>query len=138
MHSYTAALRIAGKALNTDEVSKRLALNPTYTRQVGQRLSESRTYDTALWSYEAVTTGNDTHWASLEFALASLLQIFLPLKYVLAEYSERFEVFLWCGHFSSGFSGGPKFSPGLLKGLADLNVTLYIDTYFSRDDSSVQ
>jgi len=42
----------------------------------------------------------------------------------------------WCGHFQSGFDGGPTLTPDLLRRLGEFGADLFIDNYFSPDDSS--
>ena len=51
----------------------------------------------------------------------------------MSNYSE-FDLYWWCANFQSSFDGGPTFSVRLLKGLADFEVPLYLDNYFSDDE----
>jgi len=134
MHDYTVDLRIEGRDLDVAAVSAALALDPTNTREAGQRLSETRVYEKALWGYDvhppADAEFQHPHWQSLEVGINALLAVMAPLKDKIAEYQREFEVYLWIGHFSSSFDGGPSLSSGLLKALGEFGVKLYIDTYF--------
>jgi hypothetical protein len=81
-----------------------------------------------LWEFE-VFPPNGSRWDSLELGLASLLKILIPHKQTLQEYPHGHEVFIWCGHFTSSFDGGPFFSAQMLKTLGDFGVSLWLDTY---------
>jgi hypothetical protein len=84
-----------------------------------------------MWEYEVWPVGN-TAWTSLEEGLETLVSAFRSLKEALQAYKRNSHVFLWCGHFSSSFDGGPTFSSDLLKQLGDFGVELYLDTFFSK------
>jgi hypothetical protein len=131
MHEYSVALRICGVKLDPAVVSARLGLTPTQIRMVGQpRPGGKSVWDEAMWEYEVSSDGRAA-WPSLEEGLRTLLSAFQPLNEALEQYKRSFHVLLWCGHFSSGFDGGPTFSSTLLKELADFGVELYLDTYSS-------
>jgi hypothetical protein len=65
--------------------------------------------------------------------LATLLKIFDSHADALRGYGEKHEVFIWCGIFSSSFDGGPRLSPGMLKALGNFGVSLWLDTYSSKN-----
>jgi len=88
-------------------------------------------WDKALWELEVFPEGR-TDWDSLEAGLAALLKIFVPQTRALQEYSKKHDVFVWCGHFSSSFDGGPHLSPEILKALGEFGMPLWLDTYFSN------
>jgi len=141
MHEYTVELRIEGRELVPADVTAALGIEPTYTRQVGQRLGKAKVYDKALWGYEVHPPSAETdeywkYWNSLEDGLAALLAMFMPHQSTIAEYQRNFAVYIWVGHFSSDFSGGPTLSPALLHNLGELGVELSLDTYFSKRASS--
>jgi hypothetical protein len=69
-------------------------------------------------------------WDSLEAGLVALLEVFLPHARVLGEFRKEHDVFIWCGHFSSGVGGGPHWSAELLKALGDFGVSSRVDTYY--------
>jgi hypothetical protein len=91
-----------------------------------------------MWGYSAYPTNRPKNWDSLEEGLSALLNIFMPLKKKIAEYAEKYDVNLWCGHFTSSFDGGPTLSPEILKKLGDFGVELFLDTYFQSDEESSQ
>jgi hypothetical protein len=81
-----------------------------------------------MWEYEVRPDGKFV-WSSLEEGLRALLSAFQSSGEILKEYQKTFRVFLWCGHFSSSFCGGPTISSDLLKQLGAFGVELYLDTY---------
>jgi len=135
MHSYSVQFRISGKDLNPDEVTRRLDLQPCQVRIAGERRSASQVWDESLWSYDGRATSDEAakEWASLEDGLRHVLDKLLPKKGLIQEYTRTHEAVWWCGHFQSGFDGGPTLSSSLLALLGDLGVPLFIDNYF-RDE----
>jgi len=131
MHNYTVSLRISSAALDAAQVTKELNLAPTQTREVRERKTADTVWDKALWELEVFPKGR-IGWDSLEAGLAALLKICVPQTKTLHEYSKKHDIFIWCGHFSSSFDGGPHLSPKILKALGDFGVPLSIDTYFSN------
>ena len=91
----------------------------------------------AMWSYERFPPQAEA-WYSLEDALTALISDLQPRLGRIRQLQEKFEVILWCGHFSSSFDGGPKFSPGTLRLLGDFGVALYLDTYFCDERDEIQ
>ena len=133
MHSYTVSLRIESPILDTAEVTKGLGLKPTQTRAVGQRRSPEGVWQKALWEFEVLPEGG-VHWESLEAAFSKLIGTFSSHKPLLQEYRGKHDVYLWVGHFSSSFDGGPRLSADILKALGDFGIPLYLATYFSDDE----
>lgn len=134
MHTYSVALRICGAELDAAEVSASLKLKPTQTRVIGQpRFSTNSVWDESMWEYEVRPDKDKSAWDSLEDGLRAIFAAFVSCDEALRRYQQRCKVFLWCGHFSSSFDGGPTFSPRLLKDLADFGVELVLDTYFSEE-----
>jgi hypothetical protein len=131
MHTYTVSLRISSAELDVGQVTIELGLAPTQTRKVGARKSADAAWDKALWELEVFPEGLPD-WDSLEHGLAALLKIFVPHTKLLKEYSKTHDVFIWCGHFSSSFDGGPHLSAEILKALGDFGVPLWLDAYFSN------
>ena len=130
MHTYTVSLRISSPALDVTQVTKELTLAPTQTRQVGERKSADTVWDKALWELE-VFPKRRSDWDSLEVGLDALLKIFVPRAKALHDFGKKHDVFIWCGHFSSSFDGGPHLSAQILKALGDFGVPLRLDTYLS-------
>ena len=133
MHSYSVALRIGGTDLDVAEVSATLRLKPTQTRLIGQPRSAKSVWPESMWEYEVRPGKDKVVWDSLEDGLRKVLSAFASRKRALRKYQRRFKVFLWCGHFSSSFGGGPILSPVILKALGDLGVELVLETYFSDE-----
>jgi hypothetical protein len=130
MHNYTVSLRISSAALDVGQVTRELGLAPTQTRKVGERKSADEVWDKALWELEVLPKGR-MDWDSLEAGLAALLTIFVPHTEALQEYSKKHDVFIWCGHFSSSFDGGPHLSAGILGALGEFGVPLWLNAYSS-------
>jgi hypothetical protein len=131
MHTYTVSLRISSTALDAAQVTRELGITPTQTRKVGESRSANKVWDIALWELEVFPEGR-TGWDSLEAGLVALLKIFVPQTRALQEYSKKHDVFVWCGHFSSSFDGGPNLSPKILKALGEFGVPLRLDTFCSK------
>jgi hypothetical protein len=72
-------------------------------------------------------------WDSLEIGLATLLDIFSSRTKALQEYSKNHDVYIWCGLFSSNFAGGPHLSAEILKRLGGFGMSLWLDTYSSKE-----
>ena len=137
MHRYTVELRILGKELDTAAVTNKLALQPSSTRQVGERRGKSAFWEEAMWGYDGFSEeATDRDWESLEDGLNFLLDRIATVNNAIREYKRGNTVILWCGHFQSSFDGGPVFSATLLKRLGDLGVEMFIDNYFSDEENN--
>lgn len=130
MHRYTVELRISGQTLDPDEVTRVLGLVPTRVARKGEPKVDGGTsqWTANMWGFELVPPGKDD-WSSLSDGLQALLRSFGPIRDRLHAYSRGNELYLWCGHFTSSFDGGPSLSPTLLKALGDFGVELILDTY---------
>jgi Domain of unknown function (DUF4279) len=73
---------------------------------------------------------DNPEWQSLEDGLRSLVERLLPLKDDLRDLRQRYSSEAYCGHFGTGFGGGPSISAETLRSLADLGLTLTIKTYW--------
>ncbi len=135
MHRYTVELRIVGQTLDPDEVTRVLGLVPTRVARKGEPKVEGATskWTANMWGFEVLPRGRDD-WSSLEDGVASLLRTLSPIQDRLHTYSMSNEIYLWCGHLTSSFDGGPTLSPALLKSLGDFGVQLVLDTYCERRD----
>ena len=135
MHTYSVQFRISGKDLDPSEVTHKLGLEPNQVRIAGERRSANQVWQESLWSYNGSTdsAGAAREWTSLEDGLRYVHERLLPKKELIQKYAKSHEVVWWCGHFQSGFDGGPTLSASLLKLLADFGVPLFIDNYFSED-----
>ena len=82
-----------------------------------------------MWAFD-VLHGESGDWTSLSDGLSALIQQFQPIQDRLRAYAADETLYIWCGHFSSSFDGGPVFSPVLLKALGEFGAKLVLDTYF--------
>ena len=132
MHTYSVALRISGTDVDLAEVSDTLKMKPTQTRVAGQRRDSSNfVWPESMWEYEVRPGEGKDVWDSLEDGLRTLISTIASRDTELRSYQRRCKVFLWCGHFSSSFGGGPTLSPRILAALADFGVELMLETYVS-------
>jgi hypothetical protein len=136
MHTYCVALRISGTDLEVSEVSATLGLKPTQTRVFGEPSFAKSVWPESMWEYEVRPRNDKVIGDSLEDGLRTLLSAFVSRKKALRKYQRRFKVFLWRGHFSSSFGGGPTLSPKMLKALGDFGVELILDTHFSDEPNT--
>jgi hypothetical protein len=58
----------------------------------------------------------------------------LPKKDALLELKKRYSIDAYCGHFGSGFGGGPSITPETLGVLSQLGLTLTIKTYWGSTE----
>jgi hypothetical protein len=137
MHRYTVELRIVGQNLNPDEVTRVLGLVPTRVARKGEPKVEgaTSTWMENMWGFEVLPPGKDD-WPSLGDGIQALLHTIGPIRDRLHAYSTGNELYLWCGHFTSSFDGGPSLSPTLLKSLGDFGVQLVLDTYSEPADEA--
>lgn len=132
MHEYLVELRIYGKDLNPSQITAETGLQPSCLRQEGEVVGRKR-YQYSLWAYNGYTTdATPPTWNSLEEGLLFLLERLSTSKSRLGQYQSKYKVIFWCGHFQSGFDGGPSLSSSLLRQLGDFGVGLTIDNYFSE------
>lgn len=135
MHEYTVELRISGADLVPATITEALGLQPSTVRQLGERRSEGKVWDKALWGYNGFPSPPHNSWASLEDGLNFVLDRLEPFCAQVDGYKQDHDVLWWCGHFQSSFDGGPKLSARLMRRLADFGVDLYLDSYFGDSGS---
>ncbi|MET0645944.1 MAG: DUF4279 domain-containing protein [Pyrinomonadaceae bacterium] len=134
VHKYLVELRISGKNLSTSEVTAGMGLEPSVSRREGETVGNKR-YQYSLWAYNGRPADDaPPTWDTLESGLTFLLDRISASKEVLEQYQSKYNVIFWCGHFQSGFDGGPSLSPSLLKRLGEFGVGIFIDNYFSEDE----
>lgn len=134
MHTYSVALRISGTDIDLAEVSDTLKLKPSQTRTMGQpRDSSNFVWPESMWEYEVRPSGSNELWDSLEDGLETLIATFASRVPQLRSYQRGSKVFLWCGHYSSSFGGGPMLSPRILNALGGFGVELMLETYVSDE-----
>jgi hypothetical protein len=135
VHTYSVQFRISGARLDPHEITRQMGLEPNQIRIAGERRSKTQVWQESLWSYDggAASAGSANEWTSLEEGLLYVLDKLSAKKELIQKYAESYEVVWWCGHFQSGFDGGPTLSTSLLKLLAGFDVSLFIDNYFRND-----
>jgi hypothetical protein len=136
MHEYSVELLVKGKGLVESEVSERLGLQCTGYLREGEPLPPKRHREQSVWSFAVRPSVNNPDWESLEDGLVSLIQKLLPVKGALTSLRQRYSTEAYCGHFGSGFGGGPSISPETLRSLADLGLTLTIKSYWTEEQLS--
>lgn len=70
----------------------------------------------------------------MEEGLKCLIEKLQALKEPLKELSRRFSLDAYCGHFGSGFGGGPTISTQTLGKLSDFGLSLTIKTYWGSNE----
>jgi hypothetical protein len=130
MHRYSVELTIAGDDLDETEVSTKLGLQPSVFLKKGEPLGPKRRRERSVWSLDVRPSPDNPEWQSLEDGLRSLIERFSPLKNDLRELRQRYSTDAYCGHFGTGFGGGPSISAETLRLLADLGLALTIKTYW--------
>lgn len=130
MHTYSVDLMIAGGDLDEAEVSTKLGLRPSVFLKKGEPMGPKRRRERSVWSFEVRPSPDNPEWQSLEDGLRSLIENLLPLKNYVRELRQRYSTEAYCGHFGTGFGGGPSISAETLRLLADLGLTLTIKTYW--------
>jgi len=139
MHSYTVSLRIESATLDASRITEELGVTPTQTRAVGQFRGARSVWTEALWEFDVTPNQSDVavenwpdwpQWESLEKAFEKLLRTFSHQVPLIQDYRRHHDVYLWVGHFSSSFDGGPRLSPEILKALGSFGVPVWIDTHF--------
>lgn len=133
-HSYTVEIRFYGDHLDPTEISQRMGLEPSgsLTRLATSASSRPRR---PFWAYNGHgEQGFVPEWRSLEDGLTFLARRLAPLRSTVVDLSHTFDGIWWCGHFQSGFDGGPKLSPSTLAEIAAFELPLFIDNYFAAEE----
>jgi hypothetical protein len=130
-HEYTVELRIWGKTLDPDAVTRETGLQPCQIRLAGSQFA-GRNQEESMWAFDGESPYRGE---SLEDGLALLLNRVEPVQELVAKYMADHYVVWWCGHFQSSFDGGPVLSGELLRRVGEFGATLFIDNYFSTDES---
>ena len=134
MDTYTVEFRIEGSSLIPSIITKTLELTPSQTENIGDSINPKRK-NNALWSYNGISSEEnfiEQKWETLEEGLLYILEKLQPKADIIQNKLNIYKRYLWCGHFQESFSGGPKFSPKLLKKLSDFETELIISNYRSE------
>lgn len=132
-HTYTVEFRIYGDDLSPEKVSAMLGLSPVRSYVKGAQFG-SQIREDGLWAFSG---GADFDYESLEDGLENVLSSLWDKKELVQEIGRSgMRLVWWCGHFQSAFDGGPTLSPGLMSRLGEFGAELFLDCYFSEEDSN--
>ena len=136
MHEYSVEFLIVADDLDEAEVSAMLGLKASVFLKKGEPYSplSQKKRENSSWSFFIDPPEGNRCWNSLEEGLKCLIEKLQPLQGVLGQLRERFSLHAYCGHFGSGFGGGPSISPETLSQLAELGLTLNIKTYWGSTE----
>ena len=127
-------LLIAGEKLEEKEISEALGRSPDVFLKAGERLSSRSVRTQSSWSLSFNAADGKPDWDSLEDGLRALIAGLQPLKNAFHQLGSRYSIEAYCGHFGTGFGGGPSVSPETLRELADLGLTLTLKTYWGSNE----
>jgi hypothetical protein len=136
MHEYSVGLIVSGDELDEAEISAILGMAASVYFKKGEPLSprSQKERSTSTWSFDFNPPVGKPVWPSLEDGLRYMIERLLPKKNVLLELRERYSMIAYCGHFGSGFGGGPSITPETLGVLSQLGLTLTIKTYWGSTE----
>lgn len=134
MHKYTVDFTVSGHNLDESEVSGILGLKASVFLKEGEPLSPQRERQASTWSLHFDPSEGLPQWQTLEAGLRCLTEKLSPLKDALERLRQRYSLDAYCGHFGSGFGGGPSISPDTLRKLADLGLSLTIKSYWGSNE----
>lgn len=125
-HRYTVELRISG--LDPMVITADLKLSPCQTWAEGIERHRGRAYPN-MWAYNG-TEHTEYWWNSLNEGIEFMLSKLWSYRQAISDYKERgARLIWWCGHFYSGFDGGPSLPDTLLSRLGEFGAELFIDNY---------
>ncbi len=137
MHKYQIALRIYGDNLEPSAITEQLRITPTQTRTRGTQITKKKKWSKSMWEYVASPKKRGTPlWSDFEEGLNALLEVLELHELEVRHLAGNFDAEVYCGHFHTGFDGGPRLSPQLLQRLGKFGIPLFLDTYCSRKRSS--
>ena len=135
MQEFSVEFRISGVGLDSSAITATLGLEPSLTREVGDRRDEATRWEEAMWSYNGFSDpASEVTWPSLEDGLQFLLEKLWPARKALETYKQKYEMIFWCGCFQSDSNGSTSLSPDILAQLGEFGVGVFIDTYFSEQE----
>lgn len=121
---YSLSLRISGTGLNPEEISRALALTPTFSVRAGEalRLGRDTVADRDIWVYDVARKWNKPLHELLRLAQTTLA----PKAEVLKQWAKKHEVALWCSYQTNLAQGGFELSPSDLAFLSELGVPFVV------------
>jgi uncharacterized protein DUF4279 len=132
----TASVVISGDALDPDEITRVLGIEPFFAARKGeQRRSRSGTRTisqrTGVWWVQVA----DTRERVLGDAIDGLLARLPADLEVWASLAEKYTLRLSCGLHLEDWNRGCELPPEVLKKIVDRRLTLDFDIYYSGDDA---
>jgi hypothetical protein len=127
----TVTLRIFGKDLNPDEISRRLGATPTRARVKGPAQSVTGSPDSVhippygSWHLEAAECRPEDVNGQVDALLAQLTNELA----VWASITSDCKVDIFCGLFMNGSNEGFSLSPETMSALASRNIRMSFDVY---------
>lgn len=136
MHEYTVGLRISGGEVDEPEISEMLGMKSSVFFKKGEPLAPQLQDEhcTSTWSFHFDPPVGKPVWPSLEDGLRYMIERLLPKNDILLKLKKRYSMIGYCGHFGSGFGGGPSITPETLGVLSQLGLTLTIKTYWGSTE----
>lgn len=124
-----ATLRLWGKHLDPDDVTRRLRCVPSEYHRLGDRRGKSGTWSHGYW---ALYSEHQVRSTDLALHLEWLLDHIEPVQSQLAALmAEDIHADFFCFWESLTGHGGPNFSPALLRRLGAVGLELGLDIYFA-------
>ncbi len=127
---HSVSLRIFGDALEMQEFSSRLGIEPTYVARKGEHIRQNLRYaihDTDLWTWSYPSPDDVPFEVQIDGLLAKLEPAQAYLRSLFARGDTTGELFL--GFSSTNGQGGAFFSATLLARVASLGLSLSLDLY---------
>lgn len=124
-----ATLRLWGKALDPDRVTRLLHLTPSAYHRLGTPRGKKGIWPHAYWE---IDSENQVVSTDLALHIEWLLNQIEPVQAdFMALRATEIHADIFCFWESLTGHGGPVFSPLLLRRIAALNLTLGLDIYFA-------
>ena len=127
---YEVSLRIAGDKLDLNELTSRLALEPTRTGHAGEPITthpHSARYKKAVWIWRATSDSSIPFEHQLRKALSVLETCAEQLRQLAGE--AGIEVYWFLGFASGNGQGMATFSSETLQRIGALGIDLVLDLY---------
>ncbi len=132
----TVSLRILGDDLDPDEISRLLAVSPTFSARRGDARETKRAIlrqPVGVWSFDI---GKSSEWV-LEDLIRSLLdRIQVPVE-TWQLLRTRYQIEMFCGLFLNDWNRGTNLSAGILGRLAERGIALSLDIYCNGTDTEL-
>ncbi len=135
MSNTVVGLRIFGKEVNPEDITKKMKCLPTYSASTGQELTskngKKRIVKEGFWRLEYSGTDNQT----LEEKIKAILNMITNDMNIWKEITSDFRVDVFCGLFMDTSNEGFIISADLSKELAIRGLIVSYDIYSSGKDS---